>query len=329
MNDILLENYIREVLYNEPSYDLNEISLSDFSPKTTLEAGLQAGILSILAIFGNELSKKNELPPEPKAQAEIIMDAVEQEALRNSKIKQILDNSNLQSVEDDLARQLEQKPIEDIYKEISSRDESKIRNWLSDKAAGHEVSYDDYIVTRQDFNQFRQVNDENIRKGRPEISMEEFIKLKQLKISMQEKEENISSITQEILNNEFNSEDDQIGLDSLIYDNSTPGTVLETIDGVERHLNDELMDLNNRIKDLDSNSDLDQDEIRQLKLKRWQIENKKSRVGKASTLLGGIKDGKFEDPHFIRWAQNEPVETIDFLNSFLDDDNQINIKNTQ
>ncbi len=189
MNDVLLENYIREVLYNESSHDLNEISLNDFLPKTTLEAGLQAGILSILAIFGNELSKKKELPPEPKAQAETIMDAVEQESLRNPKIKQILDNSNLQSVEDDLAKELEKKPIEDIYRGISSRNKRKIRDWLSDKAGGHEVSYDGHVLSREDYDYFKLINDDNIKRGREPITMEKYLDLlaTKKKVDAQEK----------------------------------------------------------------------------------------------------------------------------------------------
>ena len=174
MNDVLLESYIREVIYNESSYDLNEISLNDFLPKTNLEAGLQAGILSILAIFGNELSKKKELPPEPKAQAEVIMDAVEQEALRNPKIKKILDKSNLDSVERDLARQLEKESIKDIHRRISSSKERKIRDWLSDKAGGYEVSYDGHILSREDYDYFNVTNDENIKRGREPITMEQY-----------------------------------------------------------------------------------------------------------------------------------------------------------
>ena len=199
MNDILLENYIREVLYSQQKDTLDEISLKDFSPKTNLESGLQIGIISLLAWFGNDLSKKKELPPEPKAQAEAIIDTVEQESLRNPKIKDVLDRSNLQKVEDDLARALEEKPVEDIYKQISPRKMKKLRDWLSDKEGGHEVSIDGHILSRADFDYFNKLNDDRLNHNREPLTVDKFVELRDLNKKVEEQEKRREAIFDEAL----------------------------------------------------------------------------------------------------------------------------------
>ena len=223
MKDLLLENYIREVMHNLHQEDLYEISLKDLAPQTTLEATLQAGILSILAIFGNELSKKNELPPEPKDQAEAIMDAVEQEALRNPKIKQILDKSNLDSVERDLAKQLEKESIEDIRRKMSSAKERKIRDWLSDKAGGHEVSYDGHILSREDYDYFNTLNDDNIRHGREPITMDRYQDLLATKKKVAAQEKRLEKTSQSYFDEETGMlyTDEETGMP--VFDHSSLG----------------------------------------------------------------------------------------------------------
>tara|TARA_B100000085_G_scaffold167443_1_gene152299 strand:+ start:508 stop:1497 length:990 start_codon:yes stop_codon:yes gene_type:complete len=223
MKDLLLENYIKEVMYNLHQEDLYEISLKDLAPQTTLEATLQAGILSILAIFGNELSKKNELPPQPKEQAEVIMDAVEQEALRNPKIKQILDKSNLQSVEDDLAKQLEKESIEDIHRKMSSAKERKIRDWLSDKSGGHEVSYDGHILSRKDYDYFNVLNDDNIAHGREPYTMDQYQDLLATKKKVDAQEKRLEKISQSYFNEETGMlyTDEETGMP--VFDHSALG----------------------------------------------------------------------------------------------------------
>lgn len=96
MKDIILEDYIKETLYDLCKEELHEISLKDFLPKTTLEAGLQIGMVSLLAFLGVEMNKSSKLPATPEAQAELVVDTAEENAnsyekYANDEVKKIVD----------------------------------------------------------------------------------------------------------------------------------------------------------------------------------------------------------------------------------------------
>ncbi len=276
MNDILLENYIREVLYNEESYNLNEISLKDFSPKTTLEAGLQAGILSILAIFGNDLSKKNKLPSDPTAQAEEIID----QTRKNFKARQLLDNSNLQSVKSKLAKKLEQEPIEDIHKRISSSKERKIRDWLSNKEGGYAVSYDDHILSRADYDYFNKLNDDRINHGREPITMEKYVKYLEAK----KKEDAQEKRKEEIFDKSLSFDDD--GMPS--FDHSLLGIDTDGNFNKEKFVEDSI-GMTQKIFELEDSGAFDKESRKKLKKTRRSIE-------KASSLISYLdENGEWQD----------------------------------
>ena len=184
MKDLLLENYIKEVIHDICQEDLQEISLKDFNPKTSLEAGLQVGTLSLLAFLGVEMNKSSELPPEPQAQAELVIDAAKDVGLIKSR--------NLQQIEDTkdmLEDAFEEKPLKVVYDQISSNKMRKLRNWLSDKAGGHEVSYDGHILSRKDFDYFNKINDWRVNNGYKAHTMDEYIDLLKTKEKVEKQEQ--------------------------------------------------------------------------------------------------------------------------------------------
>ena len=169
MKDLLLENYIKEFVYNLKKEDLHEISLKNFSPKTALETGLQIGTLSLLAFLGVEMNKSSELPTAPKAQAELVVDTAEDLG--------VLESSDSEETEDALENAFKKQPLEVVYDRIPAREISILRNWLSDKKQGHEVSVDGHILSREDFKVFQDLNDENEMKGLEPISIEKFMEM--------------------------------------------------------------------------------------------------------------------------------------------------------
>jgi len=169
MKDLLLENYIKEVMYDLHQKDLHEMSLKDFAPKTALETGLQIGTLSLLAFLGVEMNKSSELPTEPEAQAELVVDAAEDLG--------ILKSSDLEKTEEALEDAFEEQSMKAVYDRIPANDKSILRNWLSDKKQGHEVSIDGHILSREDFKVFQSLNDENEMKGLEPISIEKFMEM--------------------------------------------------------------------------------------------------------------------------------------------------------
>lgn len=197
MEDLLLENYIKEAIHDFYQEDLQEISLKDFNPKTSLETGLQIGTLSLLAFLGVEMNKSSELPTEPSAQAELVVDA--------AKDLGIIKSRNLQQIEDTkdmLEDAFEEKPIKVVYDQISSNKMRKLRNWLSDKSSGHEVSYDDHILSREEFKRFNSINDYKLNKGREPLTIDEFVELIELEKQAKKQEQRREDIYQKNIDEE-------------------------------------------------------------------------------------------------------------------------------
>ena len=58
---------------------------------------------------------------------------------------------DLQKTEDALEDAFEKQPIKVVYDRIPTKKMRILRNWLSDKQQGHEVSVDGHILSREDF----------------------------------------------------------------------------------------------------------------------------------------------------------------------------------
>ena len=238
MKDLLLENYIKEVMYDLYQEDLHEISLKnlkDFSPKTALETGLQVGTLSLLAFLGVEMNKSSNLPAKPKQQAVKVVKAAKDVGIKFK---------NSEETVKMLKDAFEEKPIEDIYKGISSTDMYKLRAWLSNKAGGYEVSVGDHILSREEFNRFNSHNDYLLNKGREPLTINKFVELIKLDKKVKQENRRISQLYKEagdfpdkgkgIPSFDF----DQIGLDN--NNNYSPKQFCKDFNGLSDKIAEEM-----------------------------------------------------------------------------------------
>jgi len=116
MNNVLLEAYIREAIEQQ----LIEEGLDTFLPKTRLEGILQAGILGLMAFLGKTMKDSNRLSQKPQQQAIQIVDQAEIEASRNPRVKEFIDNHDLEEAEENLEKALEELTIDELYKRYKS-----------------------------------------------------------------------------------------------------------------------------------------------------------------------------------------------------------------
>jgi hypothetical protein len=116
VNNILLETYIKEIIAQE----LIEEGLDAFLPKTKLEGALQAGILGLMALLGKMMKDNNKLSNNPQQQAIQIVDQAEREASRNPEVKEFIEKHNLDDVEENLEKRLEQMSIDQLYEKYKS-----------------------------------------------------------------------------------------------------------------------------------------------------------------------------------------------------------------
>lgn len=166
MNNLLLESYIKEALHEIHDLSLQEISLKDFNPKTSLETGLQIGTLSLLAFLAIEMNKTDEIPENPQEQVELVNDTAKDFGL-NLKPDQILK----------LKDKFETTSLPVVYKEIPVKIKSKLRDWLADKAGGYSVSRGENILTREENERFEVLNNDKIQHGKDLMTIDEFVKL--------------------------------------------------------------------------------------------------------------------------------------------------------
>jgi hypothetical protein len=226
---ILLENYIKEALYEIHDLSLQEISLKDFNPKTSLEAGLQIGTLSLLSFLAIEMNKTDEIPENPQEQVELVDNTAKDIGL-NLKPGQ----------KTKLKYKFATTPLPVVYKKIPGEIKSKLRAWLADKVGGYSVSRGDNILTREENKRFESLNGDKIKHGKDPITIDEFVKLLEMEKEIAQSKLKTNKIYSKILkfddrgipNIDYNG----VGLDD--DGNINPKLFVSQADDISRKISD-------------------------------------------------------------------------------------------